>query len=115
MRFSTRDTSLRSLDVPLLVVTLAKGDALDDQLRGLDDTLGGALSRVIERRDFRAGRDETMHLVGGTKGPQRVLLVGLGGVTEHAGGDPASRHDRRAVRAPDGSARDRLVPWGRRA
>ena len=82
MRFSTRDTPLRSLDVPLLAVTLAKGDALDDQLRGLDDALGGALSRVIERRDFRAGRDETMHLVGGTKGPQRVLLVGLGGVTE---------------------------------
>jgi leucyl aminopeptidase len=82
MRFSTRDSSLRSLDVPLLAVTLAKGDALDDQLRGLDDALGGALSRVIERRDFRSGRDETMHLVGGTKGPQRVLLVGLGGVTE---------------------------------
>ena len=30
-------------------------------------------------------------------------------------GDPASRHDRRAVRAPDGSARDGLVPRGRRA
>jgi leucyl aminopeptidase len=82
MRFSTRDTQLRSLDVPLLVVTLAKGDALDDRLRALDDALGGALSRVIDRKDFRAGRDETMHLVGGTKGPQRVLLVGLGGVTE---------------------------------
>ena len=82
MRFSTRDTSLRSLDVPLLVVTLAKGDPLDDQLRGLDDTLGGALSRVIDRRDFRAGRDEMMHFVGGTKGPQHVLLVGLGGVTQ---------------------------------
>jgi leucyl aminopeptidase len=82
MRFSTRDAQLRSLDVPLLVLALAKGAPLDDRIRALDETLGGAIARVIERRDFRAGRDETMHLVGAAKGPERVLLVGMGAVTE---------------------------------
>ena len=82
MRFSARDVPLRSLDVPILVVALAKGAELDDRTRALDDALGGAVSRVIERRDFRAERDETMHLVGSAKGPQRILLVGMGAVTE---------------------------------
>jgi leucyl aminopeptidase len=82
MRFSARDAHLRSLDVPLLALALAKGADLDDRIRALDDAVGGAITRVIERRDFRAGRDETMHLVGGAKGPQRILLVGVGAVTE---------------------------------
>lgn len=85
LRFSVRGGQLRSLDVPLLVVPLAKGATLDDAVKGLDDALGGAISRVIDRRDFRFGRDETMHLVGGPKGPQRVLLVGMGTVTEPGG------------------------------
>jgi leucyl aminopeptidase len=84
MRFSARDAHLRSLDVPLLAVALAKGAELDDRMRALDDTVGGAISRVMERRDFRAGRDETMHLVGAAKGPERILLVGMGAVTEPA-------------------------------
>jgi leucyl aminopeptidase len=82
MRFSVREAPLRSLDVPLLALPLAKGAKLDDAITGLDDALGGAISRVIDRRDFRFGRDETMHLVGATKGPQRILLVGMGTVTE---------------------------------
>ena len=82
MRFSVRGGQLRSLDVPLLVLPLAKGAKLDDAITGLDDVLGGAIARVIDRRDFRFGRDETMHLVGAAKGPQRILLVGMGTVTE---------------------------------
>ena len=82
MRFSVRDAALRSLDVPLLAIALAKGAELDERLTALDETVGGAISRVIDRRDFRAGRDETMHMVGATKGPQRILLVGMGAVTE---------------------------------
>jgi leucyl aminopeptidase len=82
MRFSVRTAQLRSLDVPLLALPLAKGATLDDAIKALDDVLGGAIARVIDRRDFRFGRDETMHLVGGTKGPQRILLVGMGAVTE---------------------------------
>ena len=82
MRFSVREGQLRSLDVPLLVLPLAKGAKLDDTITDLDDVLGGAIARVIERRDFRFGRDETMHLVGAAKGPQRILLVGMGAVTD---------------------------------
>jgi leucyl aminopeptidase len=85
MRFTVRDAQLRSLDVPLLALALAKGAKLDDAITGLDEALGGAISRVIDRRDFRFGRDETMHLVGGAKGPQRILLVGMGTVTELPG------------------------------
>src|SRR5947209_7854988 len=67
-----------SLDVPLLVVALAAGATLDAPLADLDRQLGGAIGRLLERRDYRAARDETLHLAGGASGPARVLLVGLG-------------------------------------
>ena len=74
--------SLGALDVPLLVLALGAGDGLDAAMTPLDTTLGGALSRSIERRDFRGGRDETLHMVGNTSGPARVLLLGLGKPTD---------------------------------
>jgi leucyl aminopeptidase len=73
---------LASLDVPLLVIAQASGDARDERVTALDGTLGGALGRLLDRRDFRGGRDETLHLAGGTTGPARVLLVGLGKPTD---------------------------------
>jgi leucyl aminopeptidase len=75
---------LAALDAPLLVVALASGDRLDERLTALDRPLGGALARFLDRRDFRAGRDETLHLAGGSAGPARVLLIGLGKVTERS-------------------------------
>jgi leucyl aminopeptidase len=75
---------LAALDVPLLVVAMASGDARDDRLTALDGALGGALARFLDRRDFRGGRDETLHLAGGSTGPARVLLVGLGKITARA-------------------------------
>jgi leucyl aminopeptidase len=72
-------------DTPLLVVALAPdpaanppAPALSPALASLDATLGGALGRALAARDFRGGRDETLYLSGGTSGPRRVLLVGLG-------------------------------------
>jgi leucyl aminopeptidase len=82
MRLSIRDARLKSLDVPLLVLALAKGSELDDEARALDDALDGALSRMVSAREFRAGRDESMHVVGAAKGPRRILLVGMGSVTD---------------------------------
>jgi leucyl aminopeptidase len=73
---------LASLDVPLLVIAQASGEARDERVTALDGTLGGALGRLLDRRDFRGGRDETLHLAGGTTGPARVLLVGLGKPTD---------------------------------
>ncbi|HEX7942413.1 MAG TPA: M17 family peptidase N-terminal domain-containing protein, partial [Gemmatimonadaceae bacterium] len=67
-----------SLDVPLLVIALAAGTALDEPLVALDRLLGGAIDRLLGRRDFRAGRDEALHLAGGATGPARILLIGIG-------------------------------------
>jgi leucyl aminopeptidase len=68
-----------TLDTPLLVVALGTGPSLTDELRPVDAITGGALGRALSRRDFRGGRDETLHLSGGDRGPQRLLLVGMGG------------------------------------
>jgi leucyl aminopeptidase len=84
LRLTAGRADLAALDAPLLVVALASGDGLDQRLTALDGPLGGALARFLERRDFRAGRDETLHLAGGSAGPARVLLVGLGKVAERA-------------------------------
>jgi leucyl aminopeptidase len=67
-----------TFDTPLLVVALGNAPSLGDELRAIDGITGGALGRAITRRDFRGGRDETLHLAGGERGAQRVLLVGMG-------------------------------------
>ena len=73
---------LGALDAPLLVVALQSGGALDSALTALDGALGGVLARSLERRDFRGGRDETLHFAGAATGPSRVLLLGLGKATD---------------------------------
>ena len=82
LRLTSGRAELAALDVPLLVVALASGDGRDERLTALDGPLGGALGRFLDRRDFRGGRDETLHLAGGSAGPARVLLVGLGKITD---------------------------------
>ena len=69
---------LGALDAPLLVVALPTGASLDSAVAALDGALNGVLSRSLERRDFRGGRDETLHFAGAASGPGRVLLLGLG-------------------------------------
>src|SRR3954470_18824440 len=69
---------LGALDTPLLVVALAASPTLTDELRPIDAATSGALGRALSRRDFRGGRDETLHLSGGEKGVQRVLFIGMG-------------------------------------
>src|SRR5215207_3543961 len=81
LSLATGRADLASLEVPLLVVALA-GVTRDEPLTALDSALGGPLARLLDRRDFRAGRDETLHITGGTSGPARVLLVGLGKAAE---------------------------------
>ena len=73
------------MSAPLLAVGLRKDATLPDALVQLDAALAGALSRTLERRDFRGVRDETLHLAGAANGPERVLLVGLGGGNDEAG------------------------------
>ena len=78
LTLSVRRVDLAALDTPLLVLGLPQGATITPVLAPVDAALGGALSRTLERRDFRGGRDEVLHLAGGSKGPVRVLLVGLG-------------------------------------
>ena len=74
------DTSLDRLNTPLLVLPLtpATAKAMGDDLGTIDQQTQGALRRAIERRDFRASRDETLLLPGSDTGIQRVLVIGLG-------------------------------------
>jgi leucyl aminopeptidase len=77
-RVSARRAQPDTADAPLLVLALPAGATLTPALTALDAALGGALGRALARKDFRGARDETFVLPGGAKGPQRVLLVGLG-------------------------------------
>ncbi|MDQ3519624.1 MAG: leucyl aminopeptidase [Gemmatimonadota bacterium] len=85
LHLSVRRAEPQSVDVPLLVVALPKNATLPDALEPLDTSLGNALGRTLERRDFRGARDESLHLAGGAKGAQRILLVGLGDGKDSAG------------------------------
>ncbi len=74
------DSTLERLQTPLLVLPLTPAalKALVGDLATVDGLTRGALGRAIERRDFRASRDETLLLPGGETGVQRVLVLGLG-------------------------------------
>src|SRR5438105_4195443 len=79
---TARAADLGALESPLLVVALPNGAALPAGLDAVDRATSGALRRLIERRDFRGGRDETLHLIGATSGIQRVLLIGIGAASD---------------------------------
>lgn len=83
---TTGPADLGALDIPLLVVALPAAPGMDDSLASFDSLLGQALARSLERRDFRGGRDETLHLSGASTGPARVLLIGLGSATDRVSG-----------------------------
>ena len=69
--------NLGAVKAPALALLLEQNGAAP-KLANLDGALAGAVQRVIERRDFRAGRDETLHLLGTENGIERLLLVGMG-------------------------------------
>jgi leucyl aminopeptidase len=85
LSLNTAAPNFGTLDTPLLVVALSSPPSVGDTLAAADAAVGGAIARVIARRDFRGSRDETLHLAGGDRGIQRVLLVGMGGGTDRAG------------------------------
>ena len=70
---------------PLLAIALSEKPQAAGPLAELDATLGGSLSRSIESRDFRGGKDEVFHLSGTSEGSRRVMLVGMGKTTDRAG------------------------------
>ena len=66
---------------PLLVVALVENPTLSG-IAALDTAVAGALTRTIEMRDFRGARDEMLHLTGVVKGPRRLMLIGMGAMTD---------------------------------
>ena len=85
LNVTARDADLGRLETPLLIVALGSNPAIDAALDPADRGTNGALRRAVERRDFRGGRDELLHLAGGAQGVQRVLLVGMGNGTDRVG------------------------------
>ena len=77
-----RPAELGGLDTPLLVLAFASSPTVSSALDAVDRATHGALRRMIERRDFRGGRDEQLHLSAGASGIQRVLLIGLGSASD---------------------------------
>ena len=67
---------------PLLAVALPAGGVFPRALRALDAAYGGVVARAVRQGDFKGARDESLLLVGQGRGPARVLLVGLGEVTD---------------------------------
>jgi len=65
---------------PLLAIALVENPSLAG-IAALDTASSGALARTLEMKDFRGKRDECLHLTGVVKGPRRLLLVGMGAVT----------------------------------
>ena len=78
LALSVRAADFASLDTPLLVLALPANATVDETLNPLDQRAGGVLRRTLERRDFRGGRDELLHLSSAAAGIERVLLVGIG-------------------------------------
>ncbi|HEU4996190.1 MAG TPA: leucyl aminopeptidase [Gemmatimonadaceae bacterium] len=78
---SAGSSDLGKLRVPSLALLVEQG-AEPPSLGNLDRGIAAAVQRVLSRRDFRAGRDETLHLLGVEQGIERVLLVGMGKVTD---------------------------------
>lgn len=75
---------LAGYDTPLLAIAMDENPGAAT-LTDLDSAIGGALQRAIASREFRGSRDETMQFTGGSNGPRRILLVGMGKTTDRPG------------------------------
>ncbi|MGQ0539535.1 MAG: leucyl aminopeptidase [Gemmatimonadaceae bacterium] len=96
MKLAARRADWSALATPCLGLLLPAASSLPTGLKSLDKALGGSLSRVIGRRDFRGARDELMHLDGGPQSSiERVLLVGYG----EAGAAPTALRRAAAIAA----------------
>ncbi len=84
LSIAARAANLATLNTPMLVVLLPAGTDVPSGLKLLDKAVGGTIGRTLRRGDFRGGRDETLHLSGGSRGPRRLLLVGYGAASDRA-------------------------------
>jgi leucyl aminopeptidase len=81
LKISVGSSDLGTLRTPALALLLEQG-AGAPALGSLDSNVAAAVERVFAARDFRGSRDETLHLLGAETGVERLLLVGMGKVTD---------------------------------
>jgi Cytosol aminopeptidase family, N-terminal domain. len=81
----------------LLAIALMENPSLAG-IAAIDTASSGALARTFEMKDFRGTRDEMLHLTGIAKGPRRLLLVGMGAVTDASPLSSARARSRRVRR-----------------
>src|SRR3954469_14058904 len=65
-------------DADLLAVLVDDPKQLPASLAVLDDRLGGALTRELERGQVKADAASLVLVTGGAEGPGRIALVGYG-------------------------------------
>jgi leucyl aminopeptidase len=80
LKISAGSSDLGALRIPALAM-LAPHEGSPD-VGSLEGGLAASVKRVAANKDFRAARDETLHLLGAEGGVERLLLVGMGKVTD---------------------------------
>ncbi len=105
---STHTGDPARLGTPLLAVALVADASFPRALAALDAATGGALSRAVKQRDFKGNRDEAMLVLAKGRGPQRVLLVGLG---KESGAAAITRAASVAGRKANGMGVGRMAFW----
>jgi leucyl aminopeptidase len=78
---SINSASPTEVGTSLLVVALPENPTIAG-IAGLDSAAQGSLSKSIEMKDFRGARDEMLHLTGFAKGPRRLMLLGMGSMSD---------------------------------
>src|SRR5258706_909661 len=78
---SINSASPAEVGTALLVVALPENPTIAG-IAGLDSATQGALTRSIEMTAFRGSGDGMLHRTGIRKGPRRILLIGMGAVTD---------------------------------
>ena len=82
LNVSAGPADLDGLKTPALALLLEQGASAP---AGLDKSIADGVRRVITSRDFRGAKDEVISLLGAEGGAERVMLVGMGKVTDRRG------------------------------
>jgi leucyl aminopeptidase len=84
-KLSIEGSGLTQYKGSLLAIALGEKPEVGGLLAELDASLGGSITRALQARDFRGGKDEVFHLSGSAGGARRTVLVGMGKITDRSG------------------------------